>query len=126
MLKNNARQKSIERLTNQALSKVHEGLKVRGISVAEIDETSDKGNLSKIRAALKERGLPVEAIDGPSDEPTLRNLQEWQQIARALEVNETPADTRAFGVDRFASVPPASSDQMDSGTPKSSTTKGAK
>lgn len=87
-----ARDKSIEALTLQALSKVQEGLKSRKITVAEIDATHDKSNLSKIRAALKERGVSIEPIDGPSDDPALRNLQEWQQIQRALEAqSENPA-----------------------------------
>lgn len=104
-----ARAKSIETLTAKALTSVHEGLKARKLTVADIDDTADKGNLTKIRAVLKERGVKIDPTDGPSkNDEALRNLQEWQALARALEASESPAqeDKREFGIDRLMSKQP--------------------
>lgn len=95
----------------------------KGETRAESLKRLQSAAIRKVKAALKERGITVPEIDGPSDDDeALRNVQEWQAIAKAFDEPELPAqaDNRAFGVDRYASVQPA--DAMDSSTPDSTKT----
>lgn len=82
-----------------------------------------KAAIRDVKAGLKKRNINIPEIEGASeDDAALRDVQEWQAIARAFKdadeaaESSAPADNRTWG---SADASASSAGTMDSDTPKS-------
>jgi hypothetical protein len=87
---------------------------------AESIERLRKAAIRDVKAGLKKRNIAIPEIEGASeDDATLRDLQEWQAIARGFEDADKASENSASAENRtWGAVDTSSADAMDSGTPK--------